>query len=71
MKKEESMGLSLYAGEGEREFIDLTESFARKAVLPMFGGDSADGRSRKSSFASGQGLRDRACSFSRPADARV
>lgn len=37
------MGLSLYAGEGEREFIDLTESFARKAVLPMFGGDSADG----------------------------
>ena len=23
--------------------MDLTESFARKAVLPMFGGDSADG----------------------------
>lgn len=37
------MGLSLFAGEGQREFIDLTESFARKSVLPMFGGDSPDG----------------------------
>ncbi len=35
------MGLSLYTGE--REFIDLTESFARKAVLPIFGGDTPDG----------------------------
>ncbi len=37
------MDLSLYAREGEREFVELTRAFVRKTVNPMFGGDAPDG----------------------------
>ncbi len=37
------MDLSLYAREGEQEFVELTRSFVRKSVQPMFGGDAPDG----------------------------
>ncbi len=41
------MRLSAYIKEGELEFIDLGESFAKKTVLPMLGGDTADGNQER------------------------
>ncbi|HPD21135.1 MAG TPA: acyl-CoA dehydrogenase [Desulfomonilia bacterium] len=37
------MDLSLYAREGEREFVELTRSFVRKSVQPLFGDNAPDG----------------------------